>query len=159
VSRYTASAVHDGRWWTIEVSGVGFTQARTVAEARDMVDDLVRLLHDDPTPQVDITFRVGKVDATAMVERVRNKAALAEAAQRDAAKANRDAARTLNAAGVSGNDIAGLLQVSPQRVSQLLAADPALTPRRNATKTRSPAPASAGRVGARASATKRGQRG
>ena len=135
MSRYTAMATHDGRWWAIEVEGVGVTQARTVAEAREMVDDLVRLLNDDPAPQVDITFNVGRVDATALVETVRTKAAAAEEAQREAAEANRDAARTLSDAGVSGNDIAGLLRVSPQRVSQLLAAGRTASSARKMTKT------------------------
>lgn len=64
---------------------------------------------DDPAPVVTINFHVGEVDASSLVEAVRAKVAAAEQAQHEAARANRDAARQLRAAGVSGNDIAGLL--------------------------------------------------
>ena len=120
MSDYAATATHDGRWWVIEVHGVGVTQARTVTETQEMVEDLVHLLTDDPAPQVDVTFRVGWLNATVLAKTVRGKVTKAQAALGDAARANRDAARKLSAAGVSGNDIAGLLHVSPQRVSQLL---------------------------------------
>ena len=118
--RYTATATREGRWWVIDVDGVGVTQARSVREAHEMVDDLVRVLRDDSDFEIEIHFLVDKLDATVLAETVRGKVRMAEVAQRDAAEANREAARRLSAAGVSGGDIAGILEVSPQRVSQLL---------------------------------------
>jgi len=44
----------------------------------------------------------------------------ADQAQRQAAAQSRAAARRLRQAGLSGRDIAKVLNVSPQRVSQLL---------------------------------------
>jgi predicted transcriptional regulator len=44
----------------------------------------------------------------------------ADRAQRQAAAQSREAARRLKQAGLSGRDIAKVLEVSPQRVSQLL---------------------------------------
>ena len=44
----------------------------------------------------------------------------ADRAVRDAAAQSRQAARDLKGAGLSGRDIAAVLRVSPQRVSQLL---------------------------------------
>jgi hypothetical protein len=120
MKRYTATATREGRWWVIDVDGVGVTQARSVREAHEMVDDLVRVLRDDTDFEIEIHFLVDKLDATVLAQTVRGKVRMAEVAQRDAAEANREAARRLSAAGVSGGDIAGILEVSPQRVSQLL---------------------------------------
>jgi DNA-directed RNA polymerase specialized sigma24 family protein len=44
----------------------------------------------------------------------------ADRAQRAAAERSREAARQLQRAGLSGRDIAKVLNVSPQRVSQLM---------------------------------------
>ena len=52
----------------------------------------------------------------------RKAVALASHAQRAAAAQAREAARELRGAGLSGRDIAKVLGVSPQRVSQLLRA-------------------------------------
>ena len=48
----------------------------------------------------------------------------AEEAQRSAAAQSRSVARQLQERGLSGRDIAALLQLSPQRVSQLLQSKP-----------------------------------
>jgi hypothetical protein len=107
--------VHDDR------GEVGVTQSRTLAGAERMVRDYVGLSEDvDPgsfavTIEVDLTGEL-----TGEVAAVRAETQRADQAQRDAAARSRRLARRLKAAGLSGADIAVVLKVSPQRVSQLV---------------------------------------
>jgi predicted XRE-type DNA-binding protein len=73
------------------------------------------------------------------VRQVRETTARAEAAQRKAATMTRTVVRNLKARGLSGNDIAAVLKVSPQRVSQLAKSERSET--RSAKPARSSTPA------------------
>ena len=43
MNTYRAVATREGRWWAVDVEGVGHTQGRDLGEARRMAADLVTL--------------------------------------------------------------------------------------------------------------------
>ncbi|GLZ38767.1 hypothetical protein Acsp05_23910 [Actinokineospora sp. NBRC 105648] len=104
----------------MEVDGVGVTQGRTAQEARAMAGDLVAAMLDRPLDQVhvDVAFEVGGI-GPAEVSAVKRDLEAAAAAQERAATGSRTLAAKLRAAGLSGRDVAEIMGVSPQRVSQL----------------------------------------
>lgn len=115
--------VHARRWahgWELHIDGVGVTQSRNLTAAEDMVRDYIALdLGVEPHSfDVVITPEVGDgLDED--VEAVRRKIREAEQAQMLAAERSRALVRRLALEGLSGKDIAKVLGVSPQRVSQL----------------------------------------
>jgi CRP-like cAMP-binding protein len=121
VSGYTATAIREGRWWLIQVPGVGATQSRTLADAPAMARDLIAAVRD--VPARDVTVTVEPMLAEGLQQEVREaRAAVADLddKQRLAAALSRKAACDLKAYGLTGADTATVLGVSPQRVSQLM---------------------------------------
>lgn len=43
---YRATATREGRWWVVDVPGIGVTQGRTTREAERMAADLVAVMLD-----------------------------------------------------------------------------------------------------------------
>ena len=118
---YTATAAREGRWWVITVAGIGVTQARTLRDAAPAARGLVSAMLDvdEDVVAVDVIPELPpKVRAD--LDEARRKVAQLEVQQREAARASRDAVAVLTASGLSGADVATVLGVSPQRVSQLL---------------------------------------
>jgi predicted transcriptional regulator len=104
---------------------VGVTQSHGLADAEDMARSYIAMMRDVAPDSftIDIVPEVGgglDKAATDAREAVRH----AEEAQRSAAAQSRSVARQLQERGLSGRDIAALLQLSPQRVSQLLQPKP-----------------------------------
>ncbi len=112
------------RWkhgWELHVDGVGVTQSRNLDGAEQMVRDYVETLtnHDTADDAVIIQPEVGGgLDEAAKA--AREAVTEAEQALRAAAARSRLVARQLRDEGLSGRDIAAILHVSAQRVSQLL---------------------------------------
>lgn len=122
MTSYTADAVRDGRWWLLTVDGVGATQSRSLREAPSAVRGLVSGMHDVDPSTVEVTVRPQiAADVLEHVEAARQSVVRAARLQADAAAQSRAAARELVSIGLTGKDIATILDVSPQRVSQLLA--------------------------------------
>lgn len=117
---YRARAVREGKWWVVDVDGVGVTQGRTTGEVRRMGIDLISLVTgarlDDVIIEVDFVVPgpLGEEVAAA-----RSQAREADQAQRRAAKLVREAVQHILDAGMSKQDAARILSVSPQRISQL----------------------------------------
>ena len=112
------------RWehgWELHIEGVGVTQSRTLWDAEEMARDLINRREELPGDAFTVTVAPdigGGLDEESRAAREAVNAA--DRAQRQAAAQSRAAARRLRQAGLSGRDIAKVLNVSPQRVSQLL---------------------------------------
>lgn len=119
---YRATAVRDGRWWSVQIHGLpenyaGFTQGRDLDEARAMAREATALLLDVPEDEIAIDLHVDVadplLDELAAARRAREEAAIAE--QHMLARA----ARELTEKGISQRDAGRLLGISHQRVAQL----------------------------------------
>jgi len=112
------------RWehgWELHIENVGVTQSRTLWDAEDMARDLIGRREDVPRDAFTVTITPeigGGLDEESRA--AREAVSAADQAQRQAAAQSRATARRLRQAGLSGRDIAKVLNVSPQRVSQLL---------------------------------------
>ena len=113
------------RWehgWELHVQGVGVTQSKSLHSAARMAREYISLVEgisDESTIDVEI---LPKIDAALGQEVVAARKAVRELGerQREVAALSRAAAKDLAESGLSGADIAVVLDVSPQRVSQLL---------------------------------------
>ncbi len=121
MTTYNVTARRWKRGWELHIEGVGVTQSRSLGEAETMVRDYVESLTgaDVRESVVVIAAEVGGgLDEEARA--AREAVAAADRATREAAARSRKVARDLRDAGLSGRDIAAILKVSAQRVSQLL---------------------------------------
>lgn len=112
------------RWehgWELHIAGVGVTQSRTLWDAEKMARDLIarREATGGEAFGVTVTPEIGG-GLDEETQAAREAVSTADKMQRSAAAKSREAARRLRQAGLSGRDIAKVLDVSPQRVSQLL---------------------------------------
>lgn len=115
----TATAIREGRFWVVEVPGVGVTQGRTIREARAMAHDLVEAMSGAPE-DVEVRFELPD-EVREAVDHARATSAEAQRLTSVAAEQYRQAVRDLVVERLmSKADVAVLLQVSQQRVSQLV---------------------------------------
>jgi predicted RNase H-like HicB family nuclease len=123
VRHYTAECRRVDGWWAIDVPAVrgAHTQARRLSNAEGMAREVLSILLDQPGDSLDIAMSVilGD-DQQAAVDDARALRVTAEAERIRAGTANRAAARVLADAGLSVRDIGALLDMSYQRVAQLL---------------------------------------
>lgn len=117
-------AEREGRLWVLHIADGGVTQARSLGEIEAMVADYVSLTRDVPAERVRVILTQvdpggGLGDEIAAARRAQADAALA---QEDSAARVRKMARDLRDRGLTGVEIAAVLGVSKQRVSQLTAA-------------------------------------
>jgi hypothetical protein len=111
------------RWehgWELHIEGVGVTQSHGLRDAKRMARSYISLMLDIPEDSFDVHL-TAKISSGLddEVQRAREAVAELERLQREAALLSRAAVRDLKAAGLSGADVAAVLDVSPQRVSQL----------------------------------------
>jgi DNA-directed RNA polymerase specialized sigma24 family protein len=121
MSTYTVRAKRWKHGWELHIEGVGVTQSRNLDGAEQMVRDYIETLtdHDTTGDIVIIKPQVGAgLDEAA--DAAREAVTEAERALRAAAARTRQVAQRLRSEGLSGRDIAAILHVSAQRVSQLL---------------------------------------
>lgn len=119
----TAFCERSGDWWAVmvpEVEGV-FTQAKRLDQVPAMVADAVHLLAGVPADDVhvEIKARVPEPSALALWADASEEAERARGLQEEAAAKARSAVVALRERGLSVRDVTSLLDVSPQRVSQL----------------------------------------
>ncbi|HEV8025433.1 MAG TPA: hypothetical protein VGP37_11180 [Candidatus Nanopelagicales bacterium] len=123
MNTYTAVVSREGRWWIVDVDGVGTTQARNLTEAQEMAVDLIAIIQELPTNGIDVEIRVAlEKDLEQEIEQARAAIKELEERQQAVARTSRSVARKLvHSAGLTGRDASVVLGISPQRVSQLLA--------------------------------------
>ena len=122
--KVTANVQRSGGWWAIEVPEVPgvFTQAKRLEQVADVVADAVSLMLDVPFVSINVTL------VPVLPEPFAEDLHSAKKAAADAARAGDEASLAMrkvvaelrNDAGLSVRDVAALLEVSHQRVSQLL---------------------------------------
>jgi predicted RNase H-like HicB family nuclease len=126
-SSYTVSAERHGDWWAItvdELRGV-FSQARRLTQVESMARDAIALFLEVPTDSFGLSVREKLTpDAERVVAAAKEARAAAIAHQEVASERSRAAARTLAEQGLPQRDIGRLLDLSHQRVAQLLEAAP-----------------------------------
>lgn len=123
MSTYNVRARRWKHGWELHIDGVGVTQSRNLAGAEQMVRDYIETLTDHGTDDDAVIIKPeigGGLDQEA--EAARDAISEAEHALRAAAVRSRQVAKQLSQEGLSGKDIAAILHVSAQRVSQLLKA-------------------------------------
>jgi hypothetical protein len=113
------------RWehgWELHVEGVGVTQSKSLGSAARMAREYISLVETiSDESMIDVEIRP-KIDAALGKEVTAARKAVSNLLdrQREAAALSRAAAKHLADSGLSGVDIAVVLDLSPQRVSQLL---------------------------------------
>lgn len=122
---YKIEVERDDRWWMIHVPEIDqLTQARRVSEIELMARELIAVSTDQPIGEIAVHVANICVDGAdvlepaARVTRLRHQAADAE---QQALTAATTLAARLTKAEIPVRDIAALIHVSPQRVSQLTA--------------------------------------
>jgi len=119
---YTVDAKRWEHGWELHVEGLGVTQSRSLHSAARMAREYISLIEgisDESTIDVEIRPQIENALGKEVIAARKAVHELAEQ-QREVATLSRTAAKDLAESGLSGADIAVVLAVSPQRVSQLL---------------------------------------
>jgi hypothetical protein len=119
---YTVTAKRWEHGWELHIAGAGVTQCRRLTEAERMVRDYLRLDgHPDyATATIIVEPEVDGLEVKAA--KAHREAERAARAQAEAASKIRGVALALRKRGLSGSEVAVVLGVSPQRVSQIVGA-------------------------------------
>jgi hypothetical protein len=120
---YRATARREDKLWVVDVEGVGVTQGRSLAEARSMAVDLVVAMREVKPAAVSVDMQVALPGELGVkVQQVKKSRSQLELLQRQVGELGRGVVEGLRGAGLSGKDMAVVLGVSEQRVSQLTSA-------------------------------------
>lgn len=119
----TAKVTRTQGWWAIEVPeapGV-FTQAKRLDQVAAMVQDAISLMLDLEPTEIEVTVEPAlSTDVDKHVRGAKRLMAQAHESQLEASMAARLVVRELREVeGLSVRDVAQLLELSPQRISQL----------------------------------------
>lgn len=121
---YEVSATRSENWWSIRADVPGsivWSQARRLDQIEDVIREAIALSLGVNASSFDISLSLDLGDElTAHLEHTREVSKAAEAAQAEAALTTRAMARQLRDLGYTVRDCGRLMQLSPQRVSQLL---------------------------------------
>jgi hypothetical protein len=121
VTEYAATAAREGKWWVVTVPGVGVTQSRSLVDAPATARDLVSVMLDVPPSAVSVTVTPDLGPKATEVAHAKGLLRELVTIQSKASAESRKVVTELAATGMSGKDIAAVLEMSPQRVSQLKA--------------------------------------
>lgn len=121
----TAKVTRSGKWWAIEVPELEglFTQARRLDMVEAMVRDAAAMLTDRPASDFEIHLEVADASFKAAVAEYREAAESSRQAAARASQLSRSTALAFMKQGLPVRDVAQLLGISPQRVSQLTKVD------------------------------------
>jgi hypothetical protein len=123
---YKIEIARDGRWWMVHIPEInGLTQARRLAEAPTMAREYIALDRGIRLREINVevaSVRMEKPASRELLEsarQIKDMRARANELERESAEQAREYAHWLVEHGVPVRDIAALLEISPQRVSQL----------------------------------------
>ena len=143
MTTYVVNAARSGRGWILTVPEVqgAVSYVRGLGGALAHAREAIAFVLDVPDDSFEVHLEPDLApDDLAEISRARAAVAEAERVQRDAAQQSRLVVAKLHREGLSGADIAALVNVSPQRVSQLLKpAKPVVTATRTGRKPRASA--------------------
>jgi DNA-directed RNA polymerase specialized sigma subunit len=116
---YQVRALRWAHGWELHIDGVGVTQVRSLARAEQQVRDYVETLLDvdASTAVITVTPDLGSVQR--QIDAARRQRRAAEEAQRKAAEKTRTVVVKLRSSGLSVEETARVMGVSPGRVSQI----------------------------------------
>lgn len=141
---YLVRATRSAGWWALvvpEVAGV-FSQAKRIDQIEAMARDALAGVLEVAPGSFDLRVEVVVPSAwRALVDAAERANLAADAASRDASRQLRESARAMANAGLPYRDVASIMGISAQRVSQLIAPEaprPPQSPWKRAT-TRRPA--------------------
>lgn len=125
VSRYhyRVQAERSGDWWAIRVPDLpgAFSQARRLAQVEDMARDLIAFALEVDVEDVSVTVEPALDDELAkVIERAATAREEAARAARGEREAIRNAASVLRSHGLAQGEIGQLLNLSHQRIHQIL---------------------------------------
>ena len=120
---YHVDAYHDGKWWSLQVRELpnAISQVKSLDQADGWIREAINIVSDEPEDSFDVEIIpvVGE-DLEAALAEAREFAAELDQFQQRVARMSRTVVSQLAEMNIKGKDIATILKVSPQRVSQLL---------------------------------------
>jgi predicted XRE-type DNA-binding protein len=123
---FKIEVTREGRWWMVHIPEIdGLTQARRLSEAETMAREYIALDRGLPYDQIKVETASVRMTEPAFRElleaarSIRTRRAHAQQLEQEALRDAQEFAHWLTTYGVPVRDIAELLDVSPQRVSQL----------------------------------------
>jgi hypothetical protein len=115
-----------GRWWMVHIPEIdGLTQARRLSEVETMAREYIALDRNLPFDDIKVETASVRVEEPALRElletarEIKSLRAKANELERQASEKAHEYAHWLTTYGIPVRDIAELLDISPQRVSQL----------------------------------------
>lgn len=123
VTTYTVTAKHWANGWELHIDGIGVTQARSLSVAEATAREYIAFaldIEDENSFDVDVVSQLD-AESAKQVRAAREEVRMAARMQAEAAASQRAVAKRLRGTGLTGREIAAVLDISPQRVSQLLA--------------------------------------
>jgi hypothetical protein len=126
MNEYKIEITREGRWWMVHIPEIdGLTQARRLTEAPTMAREYISLDRGIPLRDISVEVASVRIEDPAFREllesanQIKHMRARAHELEREGAARAREYAHWLVSHGVPVRDIAALLEISPQRVSQL----------------------------------------
>jgi predicted RNase H-like HicB family nuclease len=120
---YHVDAYQDGKWWSLQVREMpnAISQVKSLDQADEWIREAINIVSDEPEDSFDVEIIpvVGEELEAALAE-AREFSAELDQFQRRMVRMYRSVMLDLSKLGTKGKNIAAILKVSPQRVSQLL---------------------------------------
>jgi len=126
MNTYTARAQRDGRFWYIEIPELdGATQARNLGEIQEMAIDYIATVLEVPETEIAVKVEIELPEAARVHLKAAETARSNEVAARaEAATQWRATVASLRTAGLTYREISTALNISHQRVAQLVKPQP-----------------------------------
>lgn len=123
---YKIEVIREGRWWMVNIPEIdGLTQARRLSEAEAMAREYIALSQNVPYDDIKIetaSIRMEHPEFRELIEgaeEIRSQRKRAQEIEHQATEKAIEYAGWLTTYGIPVRDVAELLGISPQRVSQL----------------------------------------